>query len=503
MNTCDVFLCYRDRGGQTAKLFSRYLASKSFPATVWYSDDESVGNYRDDIPDLVGSAKCAVLFIDNDFTAGFLDEDAEDDCITALEVTEIARRIQECGQAADEDSKDVQDTDEFNIVTVFLDRPLGLKHTETRVLKELFEAGGVPDSAEAARKFAQSNGNVFHTRRDYEDELFAKLAGQMMPNSFYQSRVISRRGRFGALESTAEYVVWGGTKGIAPRNVVFEGAPNVPELYRKVDRERVALEYEIQNNTMVSVVGTDVVLQDGTEDMLLTVRYLPIEYLLFYKLVNLPKPQRNKLRIDAAIASYNPELGDDYVVPNAMGLAFMVVTADDKLVFTRRSRRRGVRPGEYDCSIVEGLLPNSVDMDGNEYDLMDECYLENEIRRAFREEMCNADCLDDIFVSGVVLDCEYGQWNFIGVMRTTLAAADIEMIHGTREDTYEDNQLIFVPFTNEVGELDLSEVERSLSLFMTEGFWGMGLAVTWAALSRVGFGDVELLEMSKRLAERR
>ena len=64
----DVFLCYRKPSAQTAKLFKRYLEKSKFPALVWYSNGEVLGNYKKDIPVLVGTAKCAVIFINNRFT---------------------------------------------------------------------------------------------------------------------------------------------------------------------------------------------------------------------------------------------------------------------------------------------------------------------------------------------------------------------------------------------------------------------------------------------------
>ena len=71
--TIDVFLCYRRHSAQTAKLFKRYLTTHRFVGEVWYSDGEVYGNYKMDIPTLIGNAKCAVVFIDPGFTDRFLD----------------------------------------------------------------------------------------------------------------------------------------------------------------------------------------------------------------------------------------------------------------------------------------------------------------------------------------------------------------------------------------------------------------------------------------------
>jgi hypothetical protein len=45
----DVFLCYRRRGAQTAKLFKQYLEEKRFPGSIWYSDVEVNGDYAIDV----------------------------------------------------------------------------------------------------------------------------------------------------------------------------------------------------------------------------------------------------------------------------------------------------------------------------------------------------------------------------------------------------------------------------------------------------------------------
>ena len=77
MMTTDVFLCYRHFGAQTAKLFKRYLENKGFLGQIWYSDLEMLGNYRNDIVNLVENAESIVIFVDDKFTDGFLDENEE------------------------------------------------------------------------------------------------------------------------------------------------------------------------------------------------------------------------------------------------------------------------------------------------------------------------------------------------------------------------------------------------------------------------------------------
>mgnify|MGYP003456457407 CR=1 FL=1 len=97
---CDVFLCYRDSGSETAKQFKKSLAkikTKNF-GYVWYSDQESVGDFKRDISRLIPSASYAILFITKDFTNGFLTSDGQNNyekCITVQEIIEIEKRRQE------------------------------------------------------------------------------------------------------------------------------------------------------------------------------------------------------------------------------------------------------------------------------------------------------------------------------------------------------------------------------------------------------------------------
>ena len=76
MNTsesCRIFLCYRDSGSETAKLFADNCKNNNDIncGKVWYSDYEGYGNYVLDIACLLSQAEYAILFISNDFTKGF------------------------------------------------------------------------------------------------------------------------------------------------------------------------------------------------------------------------------------------------------------------------------------------------------------------------------------------------------------------------------------------------------------------------------------------------
>ena len=472
----DVFLCYRRHGAQTAKLFKRYLLTHQFNGEVWYSDEEAYGNYKSDIPSLMKDAECAILFIDPQFTKDFLKQDSEVECITAYEIVEIAK-------------KKLQD-DSFRIMTVFLDRAAGLSQEEAKTIQELFQNAKIEQPEAAVKLFSQSNMVLFSTARDDEEELFVNLSQKMLSNTYYATHVPYGNFYFGSLPTSVDVVLWDSVKNLDTKNIYFENTPMTVPLYEKIDNCRSNISFEQQNNTMISLIDISTVLNDETEEKLLSLHYQKIEYRLFYKTLAL----WNQFDLNRRLSEYNWR-SDAYQIPNAMGLAFMVITSDKKMIFTRRSPRRKVRSNEYDCSIVEGLKLEGTKPNGEQYDIFSDTYLDDEIKRAFFEEICSADDLS-VNIYGLVLDKKYGQWNLVGTISTNLTSHDILKLHALREDTFEDNQMIFVPYTNAKGELDSSQLEGKLSAFLGEGMWHMALTAVYAALLRIGFTHQQILGMT-------
>ena len=477
MRKVDVFLCYRRPGAQTAKLFKRYLMERNFPGSVWYSDSEPLGNYKSDIPRLIDEAECAVIFIDGDFTRNFLGSNDTQECITALEVIEIARKKAE--------------VPEFQLVTVMLDRKTGITPEESAVLERLFAGANIPGPGEAVRFFSQNNAVFFATARDDENYLFKSIAKNLLSNEFYKTMRSQGNFFFGKKPTYVDVVLWDDRSGIDVDNVFFSLEPKNIPLYGKISRFRSLLEYEVQNNQMVSIMEVSTVLSDNEEQKIVDIRYQTIEYKLFYKTVMLWE----QLNLDQVISSFDWKT-DRYPIPNAMGLAFMVITSDNKLIFTKRSVARRIRPNEYDCSIVEGLKLEGTDRKNDPYSISDEGFLRNEIIRAFCEEICDIDDLPEIKVAGIVLDKEYGQWNLIGTVRTAYSSEDIRRLHALRGDTYEVNVMEYVPFTEVDGTLSLDVLKNAIPIRLTEKIWGMALAVTYAALREVGFSNHEIDELS-------
>ena len=236
---------------------------------------------------------------------------------------------------------------------------------------------------------------------------------------------------------------------------------------------------------MISVTAVSSELSDNTENMRVTIEYKLIKYTLFRKTIELLKAGDSGLH--GEIDTYNSE-EDCFKVPNAMGLAFMVITSDNYFIFTQRSLQRNIRSGEPDCSIVEGLKPEVKQGDAVEYDIDTDDFIGKEIKRGFQEEICGEWRDDNIVtVHGITLDKDYAQWNIIGVIQTSLTAAEIERAHPKRHDSYEKNRLIPIEFCPN----NSRKLQQALAGFLDEGMWDTALAVLYGALARMGIADVD------------
>lgn len=170
---CDIFLCYRDSGSEIAKQFKKSLAkikNKNF-GYVWYSDQESIGNYEQDISVLIPSATYAILFITRDFTAGFLTNDGQNNyekCITVQEIIEIEKRRQE---------------KELAVIAVHVDGYV-FDDDDLRILEKVFENAhiNVPDSISAYKNL---NTNPYDRRKADTDEFAEKITKNIFIKRFF------------------------------------------------------------------------------------------------------------------------------------------------------------------------------------------------------------------------------------------------------------------------------------------------------------------------------
>ena len=70
---CRIMLCYRNAGAEIAKNFKAFLTeSKNYYGYVWYSDQENIGHFLNDIPQIFAHTKYAILFLTKGFTDGFV-----------------------------------------------------------------------------------------------------------------------------------------------------------------------------------------------------------------------------------------------------------------------------------------------------------------------------------------------------------------------------------------------------------------------------------------------
>ncbi len=481
MSDVDVFLCYRKQGAQTAKLFYFYAIKHNYPYAIWYSDSETYGNYKTDIPKLVSQAECAVLFLSEDFTRGFLDgngklhrpeNDSDEpslECITLTELIEIEKKRQR--------------DPNFRILSVNLDN-YTLTEDDARILKSVFTQAGIY-TAGCVTYYTQLNTNLFNTRKDEENELFRKLMRRILPDTYFLNRRHQGNFWFGDTQTSVDWIYGGLHSPIRTEDIFFELSSATTPEHERINVRRKHFERDAQNDDMINVTGADSVFLDNTERMQITIDYKIIKYELYRKTIELLKSGDAELhqKIDA----YNSD-ADLFPLPNAMGLAFMVITADDYFVFARRSLKRNIRPGEPDCSIVEGLKPTVKCEDRLLYNTETDDYIGREIVRGFQEEICEEWRADNqVTVYGIVLDKEYAQWNLCGTIRTTMTAGEIQRGHANRRDLYEKIELIPVRFDPENGK----DLRQSLNGFRDEGMWDTALAAVYCAIRSMGTDNVD------------
>ncbi len=473
----DIFLCYRRKGAQTAKLFKRYWKHKAWPGEVWYSDSESHGSYMADIKQLVSNAKACVIFISDDFTEGFLDENNElnKKCVTVHEIIEIART-----KMLDDD---------FRIITVNLDGH-ALNRTQASVIQRALDIVGLPEHC--VDYFTQRNRNIFLTDRDDEDAFFESISSHLLPDDFYKNHII---GDFclGTFKTSVDLIAWDKKSALSPDRIVFQMYDEEIDFHKTISRIKTDARKSLQNDIMISVVKCDTYyLKD--KELQVVVTYKTVEYHLFEKTIFLRNDPR--LYMNRKLCEYT-DSHSIFQIPNAMGMAFMVITSDKKLIFSRRSADRRIRRLEYDCSIVEGMkLNDQITIDGQirEYGIDDSEFVECEVRRAYLEEICPDASDIRIKISGIILDKEYAQWNIVGTIFTDKTQAEIEQLSAKRYDLYERRQLLFVPYTDENGNPSLANVFKALTEFRAQKMWSTAFAAVYAALMSLGFQDKDISE---------
>ena len=482
-----LFLCYRRAGAQTAKLFRFYMNRNHPEVRVWCSDLEREGNFTLDVPGLIKRSYGAVIFLSKDFTKGFLDREGrinannrrdtyDEECVTVQEIIEIEKALQK--------------RKGFELHIVNLDGAV-LGRKDQKTLEAVFRQAGILRQ-DSITHFAQRNYNPFDTAREHEEQFFYRMMGAYLPND--KQAIIHGNYSVGTYATTVDVLCWDCQSFILPENITFELENEEIALYDQIESAPVPGKPPQQDDDVLSVVRYDQGLTTNDEKKYVRISCKICKYHLFKKTLDLW--DKNTFNMSAEIAHFlnGEEEERRYTVPNAMGLALMVVTADSKLVFSRRSTKRKVRSGEFDCSIVEGLLPEVKKEIGGirtRYDFSTREYIASECRRAFFEEIC-ADQQLSSSIFGLILDRKYGQWNFAGMIRSSLTSREIEALHSTRDDTTEVNQLRFVDFLDADGRRSIRHIREELMLFRESGFWDTALTALTGTMKALGFSDKEI-----------
>lgn len=183
-------------------------------------------------------------------------------------------------------------------------------------------------------------------------------------------------------------------------------------------------------------------------------------------------------------------LGTDLTKPvpflaQGFGVALVVISEDQKLIFSRRSHDAGARSGELDITFVEGVHPNfdrASDHPGPDF-------YRTAIRGA-KEEVGLDLFANEIVFLGFGVDTEYYQWQLLGMARSRGTAR--EALEPRRRGTagkWEARRFELLDFNP-------STVFEFLA---SEDLWAVGwVAVYWALVHEFGRRKVD--EVARKLS---
>lgn len=184
---------------------------------------------------------------------------------------------------------------------------------------------------------------------------------------------------------------------------------------------------------------------------------------------------------DKYISTFIPSMCGGSVLPNGVGVVANVTTSDRNVIFCKRAEQSGIRPGQWDVSVVEGLNPTR-DRKMSVYDVVREAIFE-EIGDLPKDKI-------SINVLGLILDKDYNQWNFIAVAKVGLSSEEIREIRQTGAPGKWENERMHFE------QLNLRDIVRFLK---SHKMWDTALLATYWTLR---FREYSAAAINKEIARK-
>lgn len=251
---------------------------------------------------------------------------------------------------------------------------------------------------------------------------------------------------------------------------------------REIEKKNQGLNYQ-WNGPLYALDRYVVSRTVPNEDMEITLVFRPTDYYTFQATVmslddNLVQPPatltlRQKYLQGRDLAQPIPFLA------NGFGIVLVILTKDRKLIFARRHQNTGMRPGEFDVSVVEGTHPV---LDRLTTQRGPDIY--RTVIRGALEELGIELIQSDITFLGFGVDVEYYQWALLGVA----------CIEQTVEQALELRRRgISGKWENETFEVVDSDPIRVFNYVRNRKIWSAALvAVYWALVHEYGRRRVDI-----------
>jgi transcriptional regulator with XRE-family HTH domain len=257
---------------------------------------------------------------------------------------------------------------------------------------------------------------------------------------------------FGMLQSTWIVVDGDGMFRYAPQHILTHVEPEIellpPDLLvRKQVIARQQAEQKAHgrpfhwNGQRYSLNRFVVSRSELEEDLALDLWFTPTDYYTFLA--------TNMSLDDASLREqYLKDADWSQPVPffsHSFGIYLLVITSDNKVLFTSRSMGVGSRPGQYNVSVCEGL--STIDASG-QANLSPHVY--GCAERGLTEELglLPEDTRDKIHFLSFGVDTWYAQWGLLGMIRTPQMAQEIMRYRQSGvKDRLENAQIYLVNFT--------------------------------------------------------